>query len=168
MTDPKKSSSSSDPVTSSLETYKKTVLNHYTNTYHVCILYIHTWYVCVCPVYLGVIIDESLKGDRMMESVMENSRKALYGVNRLIRGLGNVGWETFTKLYMSYVRSSMLYAAEIWGLLCRNEYKLEKVQRAAIRSRLGVHTKFPLLGLELEAGWMPVRWEAKLRRLSTT
>ena len=49
---------------------------------------------------------------------MENSRKALYGVNRLIRGLGNVGWGTFTKLYMSYVRSSMLYAAEIWGLLC--------------------------------------------------
>ena len=33
-------------------------------------------------VYLGVIIDESLKGDRIMESVMENSRKALYGVNR--------------------------------------------------------------------------------------
>ena len=26
--------------------------------------------------YLGVIIDESLKGDRMMESVIENSRKA--------------------------------------------------------------------------------------------
>ena len=115
--------------------------------------------------YLGVIIDESLKGDRMMESVMENGRKALYGVNRLIRGLGNVGWETFTKLYMSYVRSSMLYAAEIWGLLCRNEYKLEKVQRSAIRSRLGVHSKFPLLGLELEAGWMPVRWEAKIRAI---
>ena len=115
--------------------------------------------------YLGVINDESLKGDRMMESVMENSRKALYGVNRLIRGLGNVGWETFTKLYMSYVRSSMLYAAEIWGLLCRNEYKLEKVQRAAIRSRLGVHSKFPLLGLELEAGWMPVRWEAKIKAI---
>ena len=57
--------------------------------------------------YLGVINDESLKGDTMMESVMENSRKALYGVNRLIRGLGNVGWEMFTKLYMSYVRSSI-------------------------------------------------------------
>ena len=115
--------------------------------------------------YLGVIIDEPLKGDRMMESVMENSRRALYGVNRLIRSLGNVGWETFTKLYMSYVRSSMLYAAEVWGLLCKNEYKLEKVQRAAIRSRLGVHSKFPLLGLELEAGWMPVRWEVKSRAI---
>ena len=115
--------------------------------------------------YLGVIIDESLKEDRMMESVMENSRKALYGVNRLIRGLGNVGWEMFTKLYMSYVRSSMLYAAEIWGLLCKYEYTLEKVQRSAIRSRLGVHSKFPLLGLELEAGWMPVRWEAKIKAI---
>ena len=115
--------------------------------------------------YLGVVIDESLKGDRMMESVMENSRRALYGVNRLNRSLGNVGWETFTKLYMSYVRSSMLYAAEVCGLLCKNEYKLEKVQRAAIRSHLGVHSKFPLLGLELEAGWMPVRWEAKIRAI---
>ena len=50
-------------------------------------------------------------GSQMMESVMENSRRALHGMNRLIRSLGNVGWETFTKLYMSYVRSSMLYAA---------------------------------------------------------
>ena len=48
--------------------------------------------------YLGVIIEESLKRDRMMESVMENSRTAIYGMNRLTRGLGNVGWETFTKL----------------------------------------------------------------------
>ena len=115
--------------------------------------------------YLGVVIDESLEGDRMMESVMENSRRALYGVNRLIRSLGNVGWEMFMKLYMSYVRSSTLYAAEVWGLLCKNEYELEKVQQAAIRSCLGVHSKFPLLGLELEAGWMPVRWEAKIRAI---
>ena len=63
--------------------------------------------------YLGVIIDESLKRDRMMESVMENSRRALYGMNTLIRSLGNLGWGTFPKLYMSYVRSSMLYAAEV-------------------------------------------------------
>ena len=74
---------------------------------------------------------------------MENSRRALYGMNRLIRSLGNVGWETFTKLYMSFVRSSMLYAAEVRGLLCKNEYKMEKVQRAAIRSCLGLHSKFP-------------------------
>ena len=52
----------------------------------------------------------------------------------------------------SYVRSFMLYAAGIWGLLCQNEYKLEKVQWAAIRSHLGVHSKFSLLGLELETG----------------
>ena len=96
---------------------------------------------------------------------MENSRKALHVMNRLIRDLGNVGWETFTKLYMSYVRSSMLYDAEIRGLLYKNEYKLEKVQRVAIRSCLGVHSKFPLLGLELEAGWMPVRWDAKIRAI---
>ena len=29
--------------------------------------------------YLGVIIDESLKGDKIMESVMENSRRAFMG-----------------------------------------------------------------------------------------
>ena len=57
----------------------------------------------------------------------------------------------------------MLYAAEIWGLLCKNEYKLEKVQWAAISIRLGVHSKFPLLGLESKAGWMAVRWELKIR-----
>ena len=46
---------------------------------------------------------------------------------------------------MSYVRSSVLYAAEIWGLLCKNEYKVEKVHWAVIRSSLGVHSLFPML-----------------------
>ena len=57
----------------------------------------------------------------------------------------------------------MLYAAVLWGLLCKNEYELEKVQRTATSSHFGVHSKFPLLGLELEVGRMPVRCEAKIQ-----
>ena len=50
-------------------------------------------------------------------------------------------------------------------LLCKNGYKLEKVQRAAIRNHLGVYSTFPPLGLEFEVGWMPLRWEAKIKAI---
>ena len=46
---------------------------------------------------------------------MDNGRKALYGVMRLVRSLGNVGRATISKLYVSMVRSTLLYGCEIWG-----------------------------------------------------
>ena len=33
----------------------------------------------------------------------------------------------------------------------------------AIGNFLGVHSRFPITGLELEAGWLPIRWEIQLR-----
>ena len=80
---------------------------------------------------------------------------------RLVRSLGNVGWATFSKLYVSMVRNTLLCGCEIWGVSSANDAKLERVQRAAIRSFLGVHSRFPLLGFELEAGLTPLRWEAR-------
>ena len=115
--------------------------------------------------YLGLVLNEFLNGEKMREALMDNGRKALYGVMRLVRGLENVGWATFSKLYVSMVRSTILYGCEIWGVLSGNDAKLERVQRAAIRSYLGVHSRFPLLGLELEAGLTPLRWEARRRAI---
>ena len=115
--------------------------------------------------YLGIVLNEFLNGEKMREALMDNGRKALYGVMRLVRSLGNVGWATFSKLYTSMVRNTLLYGCEIWGVLSGNDAKLERVQRAAIRSFLGVHSRFPLLGLELEAGLTPLRWEARRRAI---
>ena len=67
--------------------------------------------------YLGIVLNEFLNGEKMREALMDNGRKALYGFTRLVRSLGNVGWATFSKLYVSMVRSTLLYGCEIWGVL---------------------------------------------------
>ena len=41
--------------------------------------------------YLGIVLNEFLNGKKMREALMDNGRKALYGVMRLVRSLGNVG-----------------------------------------------------------------------------
>ena len=60
-----------------------------------------------------------MSGEKMREALMDNGRKAIYGVmrQRLVRSLGNVGWATFSKLYASMVRSTLLYGCKIWGIL---------------------------------------------------
>ena len=58
-----------------------------------------------------------MSGEKMKKSLMDNGRKAIYGVMRLARSLGNVGWATFSKLYVSMVKSTLLYGCEIWGIL---------------------------------------------------
>ena len=45
-----------------------------------------------------------MSGEKMRKALMDNGRKAIYGVTRLARSLGNVGWATFSKLYVSMVR----------------------------------------------------------------
>ena len=59
--------------------------------------------------YLGIVMNEFLNGEKMREALMDSGRKALYGVMRLVRSLGNVGWATFSKLYVSMVRSTLLW-----------------------------------------------------------
>ena len=36
-----------------------------------------------------------MSGEKMKKALMDNGRKAIYGVMRLARSLGNVGWATF-------------------------------------------------------------------------
>ena len=45
-----------------------------------------------------------MSGEKMRKALMDNGRKAIYGVMRLARSLGNVGWATFSKLHVSMVR----------------------------------------------------------------
>ena len=48
-----------------------------------------------------------------------------------------------------------MYGCEVWGL-GKNSKQLERVQLTAIRKFLGVHSKFPIMDLELEAGWLSI------------
>ena len=45
----------------------------------------------------------------------------------------------------------------------KNNKQSERVQLTAIWNFLGVHSRFPITALELQAGWLPNRWEIQLR-----
>ena len=45
--------------------------------------------------YLGIVLNEFLNSEKMKEALMDNGRKALYGVMRLVRSLEYVGWAPF-------------------------------------------------------------------------
>ena len=45
--------------------------------------------------YLGIVWNEFLNGEKMKKALMDHGRKAVYVVMRLVRGLGNVRWQTF-------------------------------------------------------------------------
>ena len=70
----------------------------------------------------------------------------------------------FKVVYLNGEKHAIIWLRNM-GVLSGNDAKLERVQRAAIRSFLGVHSRFPLLGLELEAGLTPLRWEARRRAI---
>ena len=75
----------------------------------------------------------------------------MYLLHGGVRGLGNVGWATFSKLYVSVVRNMLLYRCEIWGGLCSNAAKMERVQRAAITKE--VFWKYTILSDYLGLNW---------------
>ena len=50
----------------------------------------------------------------------------------------------------------MIYGCKVWGLMGKNNKQLERVKLTAIRNFLGLHLKFPITALELEAGWLPI------------
>ena len=58
----------------------------------------------------------------------------------------------------------MDYGAEVWGVLteCR---ALSSAQNRALGSFKGVGIHHHITALEIEGGWMPVRWRVKLKAL---
>ena len=109
--------------------------------------------------------DIYILGKTMISEALNKGRKALYEVIRMKRQIGQIGWRSFSKLFMSLVPPSMMYGCEVWGLMGKNNINyVERVQLTAIRNFLGVHSKFSITALELEAGWLPIRWEIQLRK----
>ncbi len=63
----------------------------------------------------------------------------------------NIGYNTFFKMYHSYVVPIIDYRSGVWGY--ENSEAGDKIHFRAIRYYLGVHPKTPLLALEGDMGW---------------
>ncbi len=78
--------------------------------------------------------------------------RALGSIISKFKSLKNVGFENYTKLYLSGVVPVMDYSPGIWGF--NNYSECEKIQQRTLRYNMGVHPKTPLLALEGDTEWL--------------
>ena len=114
--------------------------------------------------YLGIIFDEHLTFKNTAQLLSDSGGRALGKVLSKMKKLKGFGYETYTKLYGSYVDPILLYGAGVWGY--NNFSVCETIQNRAIRAFLGVHRFAPNLAIWGDMGWLSTqnkRHECMLR-----
>jgi len=102
--------------------------------------------------YLGIILDEHLTYNECVQTLADSAGRALGGVISKFKTMKDVGYDTFTKLYMSGVKPVFEYGAEVWGH--HKGQAIDKVQNRAMRYFLGLHKFAPNAALASEMGWL--------------
>ena len=101
--------------------------------------------------YLGIVLHENLNFDVTSETLAGAGGRALGSLLSKFRKLNGLTYNTFTKLYKSYICPILDYGSEIWGI--GRHAKIDQIQNRAIRAYLGVHRFAPTPGLEGDMGW---------------
>ena len=96
--------------------------------------------------YLGVWINEFCDFSKTEKVLSESSGRALGKLISKFKGVKNMGYNTFTRLYNSCV------VPIIWGIYSKSQLS-EAVQNRAIRSFLGVHKFSANLAINGDMGW---------------
>ena len=102
--------------------------------------------------YLGVWINEFCDFSKTEKVLSESSGRALGKLIGKFKGVKNMGYNTFTRLYNSCVVPIMNYGVGIWGIYSKSQLS-EAVQNRAIRSFLGVHKFSANLAINGDMGW---------------
>ena len=101
--------------------------------------------------YLGIIFDEYLKFDECVKTISISGGRALGGIISKFKSFKNVGYNTFSKLYVAGVVPVLEYAAGVWGYVKGDE--IQYIQNRAMRYFLGVHRFCPIAGMQGDMGW---------------
>lgn len=114
--------------------------------------------------YLGLLLDEFLNYETTASFVAKSASRALGLVISKFKSAGGLSYNVFTKLYDSYVWSTISYGASIWGT---KEFScINAVQNRACRFFLGVGKYTPNNGVNGDMGWKPPiikQWKCVLR-----
>ena len=105
--------------------------------------------------YLGVLMDEYLNFEVLANVLAGAGGRALGAVLTKFRSFGNIGFNSFSKLYDSSVAPVLEYGSEVWGYA--ENVKCERIQQRACRYYIGVHPKTPILALTGDMGWVPAQ-----------
>ena len=113
--------------------------------------------------YLGVYFDEYLNFNKNIETLSNSGQRALGALIAKYKSLNEMGFDTYSKCFNSYICPILDYGAEIWGYC--NSNKSESVQNKAIRVFLGVHKFASIDFLNGDMGWYPGKIRKKLSML---
>ena len=113
--------------------------------------------------YLGVKLTEHLDFSAAEEFLADSSGRALGSIIGKFKALGNVGYNTFSKLFDAGVVPVMDYAAGVWGL--RETKHGDKVRNRAARYFLGVHRFAALSAMDGDIGWTSTACRRKIDAL---
>ena len=110
--------------------------------------------------YLGVIFDEFLNFNKCSKTLADAGGRALGALWSKFKGMKDIGFNTYTKLYNSGVVSVLDYGSGIWGF--NKENHSESIQNKAIRYFLGVHNFTAIPAIQGEMGWLPSKYRKYL------
>ena len=109
---------------------------------------------------LGTVINKitTLRGDMFKnhpEYVNNQSRKAVFGINRKIRLICNIPPKCKFHLYQSMIQPILTYGSEMWGHNSKSCESLDKQFRWYVRNVLNVKTSTSTIIIIGESGLMP-------------
>ena len=104
--------------------------------------------------YLGVILDKHLKFDECIKCLAGAGGRALGATIHKFKTLKDVGFQTYTTLFNTGVKSVLHYGSAVWG--GKKETQIDTIQNRAICFYLGVHKFAPTAAIQGDMGWYPL------------
>ena len=106
--------------------------------------------------YLGIVVNSHLKFKEAIDILSVSPGRGLGSLINKKYNLKLLDYGSYTKLYNSCVTLIMDYASCCWhGITASNTKGIDDVQYQAMRYFLGVNRLTPMLGMEVEMGWLP-------------
>ncbi len=115
--------------------------------------------------YLGVYLDQYLTFEKATTVLANAAGRALGSMINKYKGMGEMGYSTYTKLFESLVCPVMDYSSSIWG--GKSYDCLNNISYRAQRFFTGVHRLCPVDGFTGDMGWVSnrIRWKVEALRL---
>ena len=110
--------------------------------------------------YLGVILNEHMDFNITATSLSGAASRAVGMLRYRLKSLKECRYNTFTKLYSSYICPILDYSSGVWGF--KNYPSPEVVQNRSIRYFLGVHKFASNYMIHGDMGWLSCRNRRKL------
>ena len=101
--------------------------------------------------YLGVVLNEFLDYKAVASVMSDSAGRALGALISKYKGIGNLGFNTYSKCFESSVSSVLEYCSGVWGFVKFSQ--CEQIRARALRVFLGVHRHTANAVIFGDTGW---------------